>query len=80
MRSINIAIAGLGGRGYGLLKDVILTFDEVNVLGVCDLYEDRAQRGFESPKKWLQPMHPDSESPTSLYNSKFSKAHCPFSL
>ena len=51
MRSINIAIAGLGGRGYGLLKDVILTFDEVNVLGVCDLYEDRAQRGFDAVKE-----------------------------
>ena len=50
MRSINIAIAGLGGRGFGLLKDVILTFDEVNVLGVCDLYEDRAQRGFYAVK------------------------------
>lgn len=51
MRSINIAIAGLGGRGYGLLKDVILTFDEVNVLGVCDLYEDRAQRGYDAVKE-----------------------------
>lgn len=51
MRSINIAIAGLGGRGFGLLKDVILTFDEVNVLGVCDLYEDRAQRGFDAVKE-----------------------------
>ena len=51
MRSINIAIVGLGGRGYGLLKDVILEFDEVNILGVCDLYEDRAQRGFDAVKE-----------------------------
>lgn len=51
MRSINIAIVGVGGRGYGLLKDVILTFDEVNILGVCDLYEDRAQRGFDAVKE-----------------------------
>lgn len=58
MRSINIAIVGLGGRGYGLLKDVILGFDEVNILGVCDLYEDRAQRGYDAvrEKKGNEPL------------------------
>lgn len=47
MEKINIGIIGLGERGYSLLKSVILEIDYVDVLGVCDIYEDRTERGFD---------------------------------
>lgn len=49
--TINFAIIGLGGRGYGLLTGVVLDMEDVNVLGVCDLYEDRVQRAFDAVKE-----------------------------
>ncbi|HCA34287.1 MAG TPA: glycosyl hydrolase, partial [Lachnospiraceae bacterium] len=42
---ITTAVIGLGGRGFSLLKDVILGLDDVDVVGVCDLYKDRAEAG-----------------------------------
>ncbi len=42
--SINIGYIGLGARGDALL-DLVLEMDDVNVLGVCDVYEDRMQSG-----------------------------------
>lgn len=43
MRNINIAIVGLGGRGYGNLE-TILNIDGVKVVGLCDVYEDRIDK------------------------------------
>ena len=43
--SINVVFVGLGGRGYGLLNMVLDTMPDVNVVGVCDLYEDRTEAG-----------------------------------
>lgn len=40
---LKVGIIGLGGRGYGLLNGVILHVDEVDVVAVCDCYEDRTQ-------------------------------------
>ena len=48
MKPIQIGIIGLGGRGQFLLSEVILAMDNVVVAGVCDLYEDRAQKGYEA--------------------------------
>jgi len=42
--TVNIGIIGLGGRGTGLLE-MILKMEDVTVLGVCDLYADRANNG-----------------------------------
>ena len=39
-----IAVIGLGGRGYGMLKDVLLAFDDVDIPAVCDVYPDRNER------------------------------------
>lgn len=47
---INVCVIGLGQRGYGLLRDVLLKMDEINVVAVCDLYEDRVARGVETVK------------------------------
>lgn len=50
-KSINLGIIGLGGRGYGLLKSEILRMKDVNIAGVCDSYQDRAERGLQAVKK-----------------------------
>ncbi len=41
--SVNVVFVGLGGRGTGLMCMVLDTMPDVNVIGVCDLYEDRAE-------------------------------------
>ncbi|HBL83598.1 MAG: glycosyl hydrolase [Clostridiales bacterium GWF2_38_85] len=41
---VKIAFVGLGGRGYGILK-LLLSMEDIEVLGVSDLYEDRAEAG-----------------------------------
>ena len=41
--TINVVFVGLGGRGRGLLNMVLDTMPDVNVVGVCDLYEDRTE-------------------------------------
>jgi hypothetical protein len=48
MNKINVGVIGLGLRGSMLLKGVILPIDYVEVLGVCDLYEDRTKKGFDA--------------------------------
>ncbi len=45
MDKINAAIIGLGNRGRGILKHVLLNLDCVNVTAVCDIYADRAEAG-----------------------------------
>lgn len=40
MQNVNVLFVGLGARGYGYLE-LLLSMEEVNVLAVCDLYEDR---------------------------------------
>lgn len=45
---VNCAVIGLGSRGYSLLKGVLLKMADVNVLAVCDAYEDRAKKGGEA--------------------------------
>ncbi|MEA4832757.1 MAG: gfo/Idh/MocA family oxidoreductase [Oscillospiraceae bacterium] len=39
-----VAVIGLGNRGYGELS-LLLLMDDVDIVGVCDLYEDRAEAG-----------------------------------
>lgn len=48
MRTIKVGIIGLGGRGQSLLTGVILHMDGVEVVGVCDLYEDRTEAGYQA--------------------------------
>jgi len=47
---IKIGVIGLSGRGFGLLR-TILPFKDVQVVAVCDSYEDRQQRAVEEVKK-----------------------------
>ena len=48
---LNIGAIGMGGRGYGLLTAIMLPREEINVLAVCDLYEDRRQKAAEAVRK-----------------------------
>lgn len=54
MKRINLGFIGLGSRGYDLLKDLVLTFENVDVTAVCDDYEDRALAGAECVKNARQ--------------------------
>ena len=44
MKDIKVGFIGLGSRGIGLLRDVVLRQGE-QVTAVCDTYEDRANEG-----------------------------------
>ena len=48
---IKACIVGLGARGYGLLTSVILKNKDIEVVAVCDIYEDRVERSLEAIKK-----------------------------
>ncbi len=50
MKDIKVGFIGLGGRGQGLLEQVVLAQGE-QVAAVCDVYEDRAQKGAELVEK-----------------------------
>lgn len=47
---INVAVIGLGGRGQGM-AGVIRKMDDVNIIGVCDVYEDRVQKTIDDTVK-----------------------------
>lgn len=46
MQNVNVLFVGLGARGYGYLE-LLLSMEEVNVIAVCDLYEDRLKNGIK---------------------------------
>ncbi len=45
MDKVRVGWVGLGGRGYSVIKMVLDTMDDIEILGVCDLYEDRTEAG-----------------------------------
>lgn len=45
MKQVKLAVIGLGGRGKGLLKDVIIANSKADVVAVCDVYPDRVEEG-----------------------------------
>lgn len=44
---LNIVVIGLGGRAIGLLKSVMLRMRDIDIIAVCDKYEDRVKDGQE---------------------------------
>ena len=48
---MNVCIVGLGGRGYGLMRGVLMKNPEINVIAVCDVYEDRVARAVNAAKE-----------------------------
>lgn len=51
MEQIKLGFIGLGQRGPGLLSNVMNNFKDVEVVAVCDLYRDRAEKAAETVKK-----------------------------
>ena len=49
--TLKIGVIGLGGRGYSLMTTVLLPRPEIQVLAVCDLYEDRRQKAADKVKE-----------------------------
>ena len=43
MEKVRMAIIGLGNRGYGNMQ-AVMSFDDVQITAVCDVYTDRAER------------------------------------
>lgn len=41
--NIKLGMIGFGQRGLGILKDILLPRDTVEVVAVCDVYDDRAR-------------------------------------
>lgn len=52
---VNLAIIGLGQRGTLLLKDSILPQEDVNVVALCDLYEDRCEENAKAVEQTGRP-------------------------
>jgi len=44
MKKLKIGFIGLGPRGRTLLKKVVLTMDDIEVISVCDPYEERRNK------------------------------------
>lgn len=57
MKEVNIGFIGLGARGYGLLRDVVVGMKEVNIVAVGDMYEDRAKEAAKlvTERKGVEP-------------------------
>ncbi|MCI8589567.1 MAG: Gfo/Idh/MocA family oxidoreductase [Clostridiales bacterium] len=45
MEKLRVGYIGLGGRGYGVLNGIINNMNDIDIVVVCDLKEDRMQRG-----------------------------------
>ncbi len=49
---INACVVGLGNRGFGLLKYVLLKSEDIRIVSLCDLYEDRVARALDYVKQF----------------------------
>ncbi len=45
MDKVRVGWIGLGARGWGLMKMVIENFPDVEIVGICDLYDHRVEQG-----------------------------------
>jgi len=50
MKKIGVGIVGLGQRGTSLIKTIISTGD-ADIVAVCDVYEDRVEKGINKVKE-----------------------------
>ena len=58
MDKVRIGFVGLGARGMGLLKDIVLQNPKAQVTAVCDVYSDRTEEGakFVEEKSGAKPF------------------------
>lgn len=52
MGKLKVCVVGLGGRGYGLISDILLKNSDIDIIAVCDLYEDRIARACKKIKEY----------------------------
>lgn len=45
--TVNMAVIGLGQRGYDLMKNVLVYLDKLNISAICDLHEDRVDAAYD---------------------------------
>lgn len=48
---IKACVVGLGCRGYGLLSEVLLKNSDIEIVALCDLYEDRVEKAVSKVKE-----------------------------
>ena len=48
---IKVGVVGLGSRGFGILEGIMLPMEDVEIVGVCDLYEYRTKAGADAVEK-----------------------------
>ena len=70
MKKVKLGVIGLGARGYSMLRDVILTFPEIEVSAVCDLYPDRVARA----ARLIREKRVTAPYQTTDYRDLFDKA------
>ena len=51
MEKVRFGVIGLGDRGFGLLRDQLVEMDEIKVVALCDVYEDRVQQSVDLVKE-----------------------------
>lgn len=51
MKKLKAGIVGLGNRGYGMMG-TLLDMEDVEVVAVCDVYEDRVQKAIDKVKEY----------------------------
>ncbi len=52
MAKIKACVAGLGNRGYGLICNVLLKNSDIEIVSLCDIYEDRVARAAQKIKEY----------------------------
>jgi predicted dehydrogenase len=50
-QTINVGLIGCGGRGMGAMRDVMQADKNVQVVGLCDLFEDKVKGALNSLKR-----------------------------
>lgn len=51
MSKIKMGLIGLGNRGFGLLDYIFSEHPDVEIIAVCDTYDDRCDRAIELLEK-----------------------------
>lgn len=49
---IKACVVGLGNRGFGLIRDVLLKNSDIEIVSVCDVYEDRIAKAIGKIKEF----------------------------
>lgn len=72
---INACVIGLGNRGFSLLKNVLLNNEDIKVVAVCDLYEDRVDRAVTEMKERGLEVKGFTDYKEAITSEKFDAAY-----